>query len=149
MRRLTSLDGYGAVGIADEIGSKYDNVKAVAEKLGEVEIVADLDLDEIVVDIAQVQADIDAIEAEIAAGVMKGDTGEQGPQGVQGEVGPQGPIGLQGIKGDIGLQGPKGNTGNSGATPIIALSYDDTTGDLEFEVTGYDYSIVTPSIEEW
>lgn len=50
-------------------------------------------------------------------GLVRGQTGERGPQGIQGERGPQGEQGIQGIqgpKGDTGAQGPKGDTGATG-----------------------------------
>jgi len=33
--------------------------------------------------------------------------------------------------------------------PIIEFSYDDTTGELQYEVIGYDYNIVTGMVQEW
>ena len=59
-------------------------------------------------------------------GIVKGNTGERGPQGVQGErgpqgiqgpvgpIGPQGQVGPQGQRGPQGIQGPKGDKGNTG-----------------------------------
>lgn len=138
--RATSLNNLTSTALNREVDSKYDKVKAVAEKLDEIELVADLELGEVAADIAQVQADIDAIEAEIAAGAMKGDTGEQGPQGIQGEVGPEGPVGPQGLQGMKGDTGSIGATGTNGGTPVVEVSYDSATGNLEFEVTGYTYA---------
>jgi hypothetical protein len=137
-RRSTSLNNYTATAITREIDSKYDNVKVVADKIDEVEVVAGLDLASTVSAIAGLNADLNLIEAEIAAGGLKGDIGEQGPQG---EVGPQGPAGAQGVQGLKGIQGPQGEKGDAGAngadglTPQLALTYDDVTGMLEYEVT--------------
>lgn len=70
---------------------------------------------------------------EYDLGLVKGDTGPQGPQGPKGDTGPQGPAGLKGDaftfedftteqlaslkgpKGDTGAQGPQGEKGDTGA----------------------------------
>ena len=54
-------------------------------------------------------------------GLVRGQTGERGPQGIQGERGPQGEQGIQGIqgpKGDTGAQGPQGPQGDP-ATNLV------------------------------
>lgn len=138
MRRLTSLDNYGAVGIAEEIGSKYDIIKEVAEKLTDIENVNTLDLDQLNLAIVAAQDALTAIQDSIAAGAMKGDTGDQGPQGVAGPEGPRGAQGVAGLPGATGPQGdvgPTGPAGEDGLTPNVVFSYNDTTGELEYDVT--------------
>ena len=151
--RATSLNNLTSTALNREIDSKYDNVRAVAEKINEVEVVAGLDLAATADAIDALEAEVTAIEDAIAAGAFKGDTGEQGPQG---EVGPQGPAGIQGVVGPQGIQGAKGDKGDAGVdgvnglTQQTAITYDSTTGLLEYE-TVYTDALGTevPTQLEW
>lgn len=54
------------------------------------------------------------VGAFLQAFVVKGDTGDTGPQGVQGDTGPEGAQGIQGDTGPTGLTGDTGPTGPTG-----------------------------------
>lgn len=156
--RVTSLHGDSEGVLLDQINSKYDVVKTVADKIAEVEVVAGMDLGATQTAITGLSNQLDAIGVEIAAGAMKGDQGEVGPQGPAGPTGPQGSIGLQGLpgmagpkgdKGDAGTNGVNGVNGTHGRTPVTTISYNATTGDLEYTID-YQYIEGTPiTDEEW
>ena len=79
-----------------------------------------------------------------------------GPQGIQGETGPQGPQGIAGPQGPQGIQGPAGVDGihgvdgNNGLTPLYEFTYNETTGNLEYNLIGYtDENGPIINTEEW
>lgn len=149
MTRRTSLGDPIDSALDREIDSKYDVIKTVSDKIIDVETVAGLDIAQTSVDITNLQTSIDAAQADIATGILKGDTGDQGVQGEVGPDGPQGPQGLQGprgLQGSQGLQGLKGTDGFDGLTPDLTISYNGTTGWLEYDTA----LVLTPDIEkEW
>ena len=157
--RASSLNNSTESVILDKINSKYDVVKRVADKIDEVEIVAGLDLGATQTAITGLMDQLSEIEADIAAGAMKGDQGDVGPQGPEGPEGPIGPRGLQGVpgmagpkgdKGDAGTNGIDGLNGTHGRTPLLTLSYNPVTGDIEYDIS-YQYidGTTTTIDEEW
>lgn len=80
-------------------------------------------------------------------GIVRGQTGERGPQGIQGERGPQGiqgetgptgpkgDTGSQGPKGDTGSQGPKGDTGTAAGFGTVSATVDANVGTPSVSVT--------------
>lgn len=129
--------------ILDKINSKYDNVKKVADKITQVEIVAGLNLGATQTAIVGLNTQLNAIEAEIADGAMKGDVGPQGPQGIAGPIGPRGYLGMQGIpgatgprgeKGLPGLHGLNGVDGIDGLNPVPVFYYEKDSGWLSYEL---------------
>lgn len=170
MRRLTSLDNLGAVAIAEEIGSKYDTVKLVADNIEGVEsLVAAIndgsfakavELGEMVVvtGVAGTEASWDGTTLTIPRG-DKGDAGaDLGVNSI--EDGGEGTLvinfsdgtsyttpDMRGIQGKTGNRGPIGWQGNDGATPVITMSYNEATGYLEYDV---DYQVLIDySTKEW
>lgn len=156
--RATSLNGSTESVLLNQIGSKYDIVKTVADNIDAVEVVAGLDLAATQTAITALRDQLDSIEMEIVAGAMIGDTGPQGPQGPTGPQGVQGPIGLQGLpgmagakgdKGDAGTNGINGANGANGLTPTIELSYNSGTGNLEYTVIYEDTHSIPMLSQEW
>ena len=150
-RRSTTLNNYTGTGITREIDSKYDIIKEVSNYLASIEAVANIDIAALLVELENAQ-DFSGITVLTGAEgtdvvwdsvnkiltVPVGATGAQGPQGIQGltgdtgATGPQGPQGIQGIQGPAGADGIDGT---DGLTPQLAITYNDVTGDLEYEVT--------------
>ena len=159
-RRATSLSNLVSTTLTREIDSKYDVIKAVSEALDAIEIVANEDLDALIAALNEATdfegitvqsgavASWDPITKVLTVPTVKGDKGDTGEQGPQGEVGPQGPQGIQGIPGLKGDTGVDGVNGRNGATPIIELSYDAVTGELQYEVVGYDYTNTQELIDQ-
>ncbi len=108
-RRSTTLTNSASVDITREIASKYDSVKTVADKIVDVETVANADLVQMSTDI---QTILDFTDITVVTGspanwdsvgkiltVEKGDQGDVGSNGVDGAIGPEGEKGLQGDQG--------------------------------------------------
>lgn len=124
--------GNNVLAINREIDSKYDVIKAVKEKLVEIELVADMDITGLIQELENAQdfTGITVIDGPIVnwdpitkvLSIPKGERGEIGPRGDQGPIGltgpqgPRGPQGIQGVKGDIGPEGPRGLAGPKGDT---------------------------------
>ena len=135
--RASSLINVAGNIIDERVDSKYDKVRIVADNIDAIVTVAALDLEETAVAVDGLADTLDAIQVEIAAGGLKGDTGEQGAKGDTGDTGATGPQGIQGPIGYTGAKGDKGDTGAvgpQGLTPTITMAYNDTTGDLEYTV---------------
>jgi len=138
-RRSSSLNNV-SVAVSREIGSKYDNVKLVADNIAAVMAVSQEDLPAL---IAALEEATDFTGITVVSGTsagwnsttkvltvptVKGDkgdsgvdgsvgaTGDKGAQGLRGATGPQGVQGIQGIKGNTGAVGPAGATGTKGDT---------------------------------
>ena len=80
----------------------------------------------------------DAQTKVLTVPTVKGDTGLTGATGLQGLTGLTGLTGQQGVggaKGNTGLAGAAGVNGVNGLTPTVVITYDNATGDLEYEVT--------------
>ncbi len=84
-------------------------------------------------------------ELEFTVPVITGATGEQGNRGYQGIQGIQG---IQGEIGEQGLAGSAGAAGVDGMTPQYEFVYNEDTGDLEYNLTGYIASTDAPE-GEW
>ena len=118
--RASSLQAVNTLAINREIDSKYDAVLAVRDKLTEIELVAGLDIEALLVELQNAQdftgisvvagetAGWNATTKTITVPTVKGD---QGIQGVKGDTGDRG---LQGEKGDRGLTGAAGANGRDG-----------------------------------
>ena len=136
-RRSSSLNNV-SVAVSREIGSKYDNVKLVADNIAAVMAVSQEDLPAL---IAALEEATDFTGITVVSGTsagwnsttkvltvptVKGDkgdsgvdgsvgaTGDKGAQGLRGATGPQGVQGIQGIKGNTGAVGPTGAKGDTG-----------------------------------
>ena len=131
--RASSLQATNLLAINREIDSKYDAVLAVRDKLTEIELVAGLDIEQILVDLQEAQdfTGINVVAGDVAAWdpvtktitvpTVKGDTGAQGLQGIQGPVGPQGAIGPRGLTGAAGANGRDGRDGTNGTDGIDGI----------------------------
>lgn len=119
--RGSTLNGTVPSAITREIGSKYDNVKIVADNIDEVIAASEIDVVTLQSAVDNAQDDLDAIIAIVDTGAVVGDQGIQGIQGIQGETGVQGSQGytgnqgLTGVTGDTGPQGEIGETGLQGS----------------------------------
>ncbi len=102
------------------------------------------------------EASFDSETKTITVPTVKGDTGISGSDGTDvyqtwlddgntGTVaefltslkGTNGVDGSDGINGTNGVNGADGSDGDKGLSPTVELTYDESTGDLEFEVTGW------------
>ena len=141
--RASSLQATNTLAINREIDSKYDAVLQVRDKLPEIEIVAGMNIEALLIELEAAQ-DFTGISVVQGSAVAwdpigkvltvpkgdKGDTGEQGLQGVQGIQGIAGPRGAEGPKGDqgaTGVQGPIGFTGPQGPQGIAGADGQDLT----------------------
>ena len=154
MRRASSLLGIDSA-IERELDSKYAVIKEIADTIASIEAIASGDLAALTAALNEAKdftgitvvngtpATWDAQNKVLTVPTVKGDTGLTGPIGLTGPAGAQG---VGGAKGDTGLAGA---AGADGLTPIVAITYDDITGNLEYEVT----YIIDPSYiytsEEW
>lgn len=153
--RASTLQNTNLLAVNREIGSKYDVVLAVKEKLPQIELVAGMDITGLIQELENAQdftgitvvigtvPSWDPINKILTVTVEKGDKGDKGDKGIQGPVGPIGPQGLR------GLTGPKGNDGTNGVNginginglngmiPIIEFSMD-ADANLMYEVIGYE-----------
>jgi len=128
-RRSTSLSNVAGSAITREIDSKYDVIKAVSEKLVEIEELNSSNIDDLISSLNEAKdftgitvvsgavASWDESTKVLTVPTVKGDTGEtgeRGPQGLQGIQGATGARGATGSKGDTGAMGVRGATGNTG-----------------------------------
>lgn len=167
--RASSLQVSNVLSINREIESRYDAVLAVRDKLTEIELVAGLDIEQILADLEAAQdftgisvvagevAGWDPVNKVITVPTVKGDKGDTGAKGDTGDVGPIGPVGPRGITGPAGLNGTNGlngangTNGLNGMVPILEFSIDED-GDLAYEVVGYEEGPASGEnnpVEEW
>lgn len=149
--RSTTLLNVGASAIERELGSKYDVVKAVSEKLVEIEAVAGINVEELLAELQDAQdfsgisvvtgevAGWDPVTKVITVPTVKGDKGDKGNTGDVGAVGPQGPIGPRGLTGPAGRDGIDGTDGVNGVDGIDGVDGVDGR-DLTIEQITYDGS---------
>lgn len=137
-RRSTTLTNEASVDITREIASKYDDVKTVADKITEVETVANADLVQMSADIQEI---LDFTDITVVTGfpaswdantkvltVEKGDKGDPGNDGAKGDTGDTGAKGEQGdagvsvhhIKG-TNTTDPEGDFATAGETDTYTL----------------------------
>jgi len=144
MGRSSSLNNFTDTAVTREIGSKYDNVKKVADVVTTIEKFTDdviTDVTTVADNLPDVQtvtaaqdiiANLDVVVSDtLPAGsnatatlvgstielqIPVGNTGEAGADGANGLNGATGPRGPEGDKGDTGSVGPRGYTGATGAT---------------------------------
>ena len=153
--RASTLQNTNLLAVNREIGSKYDVVLAVKEKLPQIELVAGMDITGLIQELENAQdftgitvvigtvPSWDPINKILTVTVEKGDKGDKGDQGIQGPVGPIGPQGLRGLTGQKGkdgldgLDGVSGMNGLNGMIPIIEFSID-SDANLMYEVVGYE-----------
>ena len=153
--RASTLQNTNLLAVNREIGSKYDVVLAVKEKLPQIELVAGMDITGLIQELENAQdftgitvvigtvPSWDPINKILTVTVEKGDKGDQGLVGPQGPIGPIGPQGLRGLtgpKGKDGLNGKDGINGTNGLNgmiPIIEFSMD-ADANLMYEVIGYE-----------
>ena len=146
MRRASSLLGIDSA-IERELDSKYAVVKEVADNIASIEAVAAGDLAALktalneakdftgITVVSGTTATWNAQNKVLTIPTVKGDTGLTGPIGLTGLTGLTGPAGAQGVGGAKGDTGLTGTAGVNGLTPQVAITYDDVTGNLEYEVT--------------
>ena len=146
MRRASSLLGIDSA-IERELDSKYAAIKEVADNIASIEAVAAGDLAALTTALNEAKdftgitvvsgtpAAWDAQNKVLTVPTVKGDTGLTGPIGLTGLTGLTGPAGAQGVGGAKGDTGLAGAAGADGLTPQVAITYDDVTGNLEYEVT--------------
>ena len=124
--RASSLQATNTLAINREIDSKYDAVLAVRDKLPEIELVAGLDIAQILTELQNAQdftgikvvagsiAGWDAATKTITVPTVKGDQGIQGPTGATGATGAPGQKGDRGLTGAAGTNGRDGINGSNG-----------------------------------
>ena len=153
--RASTLQNTNLLAVNREIGSKYDVVLAVKEKLPQIELVAGMDITGLIQELENAQdftgitvvigtvPSWDPINKILTVTVEKGDKGDKGDQGIQGPVGPIGPQGLRGLTGPKGKDGVDGTNGANGVNglngmvPVIEFSID-ADANLMYEVVGYE-----------
>ena len=153
--RASTLQNTNLLAINREIGSKYDVVLAVKEKLPQIELVSGMDITGLIQELEMAQdftgitvviGDVPSwnpVTKVLTVTVEKGDKGDKGDQGIQGPVGADGPVGPRGLTGAKGANGKDGKDGKdginglNGMVPIIEFSMDDV-GNLMYEVVGYE-----------
>ena len=143
--RASTLQNTNLLAVNREIGSKYDVVLAVKEKLPQIELVTGMDIAGLIQELENAQ-DFTGITVVSGTEVawdavnkvltvprgeqgVKGDKGLQGPIGLTGPQGPRGAQGIQGIKGDIGPEGPRGLNGPRGEKGLDGNDGEDLTVD--------------------
>lgn len=159
--RASTLQNTNLLAINREIGSKYDVVLAVKEKLPQIELVAGMDITGLIQELENAQdftgitviigdtPSWDPISKVLTVTVEKGEKGDKGDQGDQGPIGigqrgPRGLTGPGGKDGSNGKDGRDGINGLNGMIPIIEFSID-ADANLIYEVVGYEEG---PSMNE-
>jgi hypothetical protein len=149
MRRSSTLNNFTASGVIQEIGSKYDNIVEAAEALKKYEEWLELDVDALIASLEEAkdftgitvvagsEASWDPVGKVLTVSTIKGDKGDPGEDGIDG------------VDGADGVDGPAGYNGRDGLTPVLELSYDPATGNLEFEVVRYEESYTSTITTEW
>ena len=151
-RRASSLLNVSNLAVSREIDSKYDAVKAVSEKLDELDLFLATDTDTLIASLneainftgitveAGALADWDAGIKLLTVPTIQGDTGLTGETGLTGATGPQGLTGARGANGTTGEKGDMGGAGPRGLQGLQGSKGD--TGeagvDLTIEQIGYD-----------
>lgn len=147
--RSSSLQATNTLAINREIDSKYDAVIAVRDKLTEIELVAGLDIAQILTELQNAQdftgikvvagstAGWDATTKTITVPTMKGDQGIQGPTGATGATGAPGQKGDRGSTGATGANGRDGINGRDGVDGLNGRDGIDGK-DLTIEQISYD-----------
>ena len=147
--RSSSLQATNTLAINREIDSKYDAVIAVRDKLTEIELVAGLDIAQILTELQNTQdftgikvvtgstAGWDATTKTITVPTIKGDQGIQGPTGATGATGA---VGQKGDRGSTGATGANGRDGINGRDGVDGLNGRDGIDgkDLTIEQISYD-----------
>ena len=167
--RASTLQNTNLLAVNREIGSKYDVVLAVKEKLPQIELVAGMDITALIQELENAQdftgiqvlvgdvASWDPVNKILTVPVEKGEVGPQGPVGAQGPIGPIGAIGPRGLKGDKGkdgtngIDGANGINGRNGMVPILEFKLDNEYN-LVYEVVGYEVGPVGDElyvVQEW
>ena len=143
--RASTLQNTNLLAVNREIGSKYDVVLAVKEKLPQIELVTGMDIAGLIQELENAQdfTGIRVVDGPVVnwdpitkvLSIPKGERGEIGPRGDQGPIGltgtqgPRGPQGIQGVKGETGPEGPRGLAGPKGDTGINGKDGKDLTVD--------------------
>lgn len=152
--RASTLQNTNLLAVNREIGSKYDVVKEVREKLPQIELVAGMDITGLIQELENAQdftgitvvigtvPSWDPVTKVLTVTVEKGDKGDKGDQGIQGPIGigqrgPRGLTGPGGKDGSNGKDGRDGINGLNGMIPIIEFSID-ADANLIYEVVGYE-----------
>jgi hypothetical protein len=175
-RRSTSLNNYTGTAITREIDSKYDVIKEVSGYLGSIEAIAEEDIAGLIAALNEAKdfSGITVVSGETAGWdpvgkvltVVKGIDGVDGADGLDGTNGVDGKSAyevaidngfagnesewLTTLKGATGATGAAGSDGADGLMPIVEFTYDEATGNLQYEVIGYtDEPDTAPSYEEW
>jgi hypothetical protein len=169
-RRSTSLNNYTGTAITREIDSKYDVIKEVSGYLGSIEDLAQEDIAGLITALNEAKdfSGITVVSGETAGWdpvgkvltVVKGDDGVDGVDGAEGKSAYEvavdsGFVGnesewLATLKGATGATGNTGIAGTNGLTPIVEFTYDEVTGNLQYEVVEYADTIGSiPTDEEW
>jgi len=177
-RRSTTLNNFSASAITREIGSKYDVIKEVSEYLDDIETLVDADIPgliaalEAALDFTGITvvtvpegtpASWDAVTATLYVPTVKGDDGRgvvsvsrtsgDGSAGTVDEYTIEYTDGSSTVysvqNGRDGIDGTSGVPGKDGLTPIVSFTYDSVTGNLEYEIVGYEDLGVEPTDEEW
>jgi hypothetical protein len=198
MRRSSTLNNYTASGAIQEIGSKYDKIKELAETLKSYEKWLELDVDTLVADLEEAKdftgitvvagstASWDPVGKVLTVPTVQGIQGEQGPAGIDGVDGINGTNGVDGVdgvngidgtdgvdgksayelavesgftgteaewleslRGADGVDGLNGLSGRNGLTARIEIAFDDSTGELTYEIVGYDPIYSDEIVVEW
>ena len=152
--RASSLQATNTLAINREIDSKYDAVLAVRDKLPEIELVAGLDIAQILTELQNAQdftgikvvagdtAGWNATTKTITVPTVKGDQGIQGPSG---EIGATGAAGQKGNRGSTGATGANGRNGTNGRDGVDGLNGRDGVDGKDLTIEQISYNSVTGS----
>ena len=157
--------GNNVLAINREIDSRYDAVIAVRDHLPEIELVAGMDFDALIVQMLEAQdfTGINIVEGPNVSWdpvnkvlvVPRGKDGIDGKDGVDGRDGIDGKDGKRGVKGDkgdtgsAGKDGVNGINGTNGMVPVIEFQVDDEFN-MTYEVVGYeDGPGSANTVQEW
>jgi len=156
MGRSSTFCNSSTIPISQFIGSKYDDVKEVADKLDMLTEIANIDYNALLSALEEAQdftgivvvptttesrwdAETKTLYVKTVEGIQ-GEKGIQGERGEKGERGERGLQGLQGLKGDTGDKGDKGDKGDDGK-PGVSIHHIKPVGTTEpngqFTTPGY------------
>ena len=138
-RRSSSLNNFTLTAITREIGSKYDDVKEVADNIDTITAIADSDI----LNLTEEQLTNAALGGEAYLGLIN-------MEAVANTLGSGSDASVNYDNGILTLgipRGANGINGSDGLVPDVEFSVD-TEGNLQYEVVGY-LPLTGTLVEEW
>ncbi|MBS3933217.1 MAG: S-layer homology domain-containing protein [Truepera sp.] len=124
-RDMAALRAFSETEIAalrNAVAELAADLDALGARVGTLEQTLLSEIELLRAQLAQLTAELDAIRADIAAGVLQGPPGPQGPAGPPGPPGPVGPAGPPGPVGPQGPEGPPGPPGPAGPPGEVVVA---------------------------